>query len=116
MRKLPVLTLLLIFSTSAFAGDKQKGTTTLKDVQPAGTTEKNHKHQQYDLSFVTTTGKDYTCRTKEGNKVKATDIPVGTNITYEIDDNNGKVKTSSGKKFDCMIVRVADASTTSNSK
>ena len=59
MRKLPVLTLLLIFSTSAFAGDKQKGTTTLKDVQPAGTTEKNHKHQQYDLSFVTTTGKDY---------------------------------------------------------
>ena len=113
MRKSLVLTLLLMSGTVALAGSKQKGTTTLKDVQPAGTTEKSHKHLQYDLSFVTTSGKDYTCRTKEGNKVKATDIPVGTNITYEIDDNKGKVKTSSGKKFDCTVVRVADASTAS---
>ena len=112
MRKLLILTLLLVFSTAALADSKQKGTTTLKDVQPAGTAEKNHKHLQYDLSFVTTAGKDYTCRTKEGEKVKATDIPVGTNITYEIDGDKGKVKTTSGKKFECTVVRVADANAT----
>ena len=45
--------LVMVLAMTAAAGSKIEGTTTLKDFQPAGTTDKKtHKHQQYDLSFV----------------------------------------------------------------
>lgn len=109
MRKLIVVSLLVIATLPVAAAPKDKGKTTLKDVQPAGTTEKNHKHLQYDLSFSTTTSrKDYTCRTKENEKPKATEMVVGSDISYEIGGNKGKIKLSNGKDLDCTIVRVAN--------
>ena len=80
--------LIIIVTLPVAAAPKDKGKTTLKDVQPAGTTEKNHKHLQYDLSFsTTTTGKDYVCRTKENEKPKATEMVVGSAISYEVGGN-----------------------------
>jgi len=101
--------IVVILSASAIAGSKDTGQTTLKDIQPAGTTDKNHKTQQYDLSFISTSGKEYTCRTGDKTKVKATDFVVGSEIGYEIKDNKGKLK-SGGKQVDCTVVRVANAS------
>jgi gentisate 1,2-dioxygenase len=108
MRRLIALAVLTMIALSAVAGPKDSGTTTLKDVQPVGVTDKKHKHQQYDLSFVTSTGKDYTCRTGEKTSVKATDLVVGSNVNYQVDGNKGKVKTSVGKQLSCTIVRVAN--------
>ncbi len=48
--------------------------------------------------------KQYTCRTSD--KLKATEFVVGSQIRYEIDGNNAKVKNSSGKQTKCTIVRV----------
>jgi hypothetical protein len=101
----------LLLALGAIAGTKDSGTTTLKDVQPAGTTDKNHKHQQYDLSFVSSAGMDYTCRTSEKTSVKATDFVVGSTVNYQVNGNNGKVKTTAGKELKCTIVRVANAAT-----
>ena len=112
MRRLIALTVLAMGALSAVAGTKDSGATTLKDVQPAGTTDKKHKHQQFDLSFVSSTGKDYTCRTNANAKVKATDLVVGSNVNYQVNGNKGKVKTSAGKDLSCTIVRVADATAT----
>ena len=114
MRK-PIVALLavLAFVLPAQAGDKLKGTCTLKDFQPAGTTDKKHKHQQFDLTFVAS-GTQYTCRSKEGDKVKATDFPVGSDITYEVDKEKGQVKNRSGKKVSCTVVRVEARSNASN--
>ena len=109
MRRLLWAFLILILAVSANAGTKDTGSTTLKDVQPAGQKAKKHK-QQYDLMFTSTTGKDYTCRTSEKKDVKATDLVVGTGATYEVNGTKGKVKTTAGKSFSCTIVRVADAS------
>ena len=92
MRKLIIASLLIIVTLPVAAGTKDKGKTTLRDVQPAGTTDKKHKHLQYDLSLSTTTGKDYTCRTKENEKPKATEMVVGSDISYEISGNKGKIK------------------------
>jgi hypothetical protein len=108
MRRLVALTVLTLVTFIVVAATKDSGTTTLKDVQPAGTTDKNHKHQQYDLSFVSSTGKDYTCRTSEKTSVKATDFVVGSNVNYQVDGNKGKVKSSAGKQLSCTIVRVAN--------
>jgi len=108
MRRLITLTILTMTALNAIAGTKDSGTTTLKDVQPAGTTDKQHKHQQYDLSFVSALGKDYTCRTSEKTSVKATDLVVGSNMNYQVDGNKGKVKTATGKQLSCTIVRVAN--------
>jgi hypothetical protein len=108
MRKPLIVSLLIILTLPVAAGTKDKGKTTLKDVQPAGTTDKKHKHLQYDLSLSTPTGKDYTCRTKEDEKPKATEMVVGSDITYEINGNKGKIKLANGKDLDCTIVRVAD--------
>lgn len=58
---------------------------------------------------MTQSGKDYTCRTKGSAKIKATDFVVGSDMTYEVNGNKGKVKISNGKKVDCTIVRVANA-------
>jgi uncharacterized protein YfaP (DUF2135 family) len=102
-----VALLVMIFATSAVAGSKIEGTTTLKDFQPAGTTDKKtHKHQQYDLSFVAE-GKQYTCRTNESESLKATDFVVGSGMDFEINGTKGKVKSVSGKKAECSVVRVA---------
>ncbi len=108
MRRLVALTALTVGTFIVGAATKDSGTTTLKDVQPAGTTDKNHKHQQYDLSFMSSTGKDYTCRTSEKKSVKATDFVVGSNVNYQVDGNKGKVKSSAGKQLSCTIVRVAN--------
>jgi hypothetical protein len=62
---------------------KEKGTTTLKDVQPAGTTDKKNKNQQFDFSF-NASGMSYVCRTSHDTKLKATDFVVGTNLAYEM--------------------------------
>jgi hypothetical protein len=108
------LCLAMMIATSILGGTKDSGTTILKDFQPAGTTDKHHKNQQYDLLFASAAGKEYTCRTSEKNSVKATDYVVGTNLTYKIDDNKAKVKTSSGKELTCTIVRVANVTAASS--
>ena len=112
MRKVHwVVLLAAIVALSAFAGTKESGTTTLKDVQPAGTTDKKHKHQQYDFTFDSSTH-EYTCRSNEKAKLNATDFVVGTSIQYQVNGNKGKVKSSTGKEVSCTIVRVAQASAT----
>ena len=109
MCKVYTIALLIVASAmTAAAGSKVEGTTTLKDFQPAGTTDKKtHKHQQYDLSF-TASGKQYTCRTIEKESLKATDFVVGSDVTYEISGTKGKVRSATGKKAECSIVRVAE--------
>ena len=108
MRKiLTLLGIVLLMAVLAVAANKESGNTTLKDVQPAGTTDKKHKKQQFDLSFATSNN-EYTCRTNENQKVQATDFVVGTTVSYKIDGNKGQVKsTSSGKNVKCTLVRVA---------
>lgn len=113
MRKMWSLALLIAtFTGVGLAGNKESGSSTLKDVQPAGTTDKQHKKQQYDLSFATAKN-DYTCRTNENQKVQATQFVVGSPITYKIDGNKGDVKsTQSGKSAKCTVVRVAPMTAT----
>src|SRR5271165_4570370 len=99
--------ILVLLAGVGSAANKESGSTTLKDVQPAGTTDKKHKKQQFDLSFSTSKN-EYTCRTNENQKVQATDFVVGTTINYKVDGNKGQVKnTSSGKSAKCTLVRVA---------
>ncbi|HXW90719.1 MAG TPA: hypothetical protein VEK33_09240 [Terriglobales bacterium] len=81
--------------TSAFAGTKDSGSTILKDLQPAGTAGTKQK-QQYDLSFASAS-KIYTCRSSEKKNRNATDFVVGSNVTYKVNGNEGKLKTSAGK-------------------
>ncbi len=110
MRNLFILALAACLAAPAFAAQKQTGTTKLVDVQPAGTTDKKHKHQQYDFTFDAQLH-EYTCRSKEGDKINATDFVVGSNIDYQVKGNKGKVKGSTGKEVSCTIVRVADLPT-----
>jgi len=84
---------------------KDKGATPLKDLQPAGTTDKENDKQQFDF-FFDASGMSYVCRTSHKDEVKATDFVVGTNLTYELDEHEAKLKSSSGKKVKCTIVRV----------
>jgi hypothetical protein len=99
----------LTFAVTALAGSKVEGTTSLKDLQPFGTIDKKtHKHQQFDLSFVAL-GKQYSCRTIEKDSLKATDFVIGSGLEYEINGDKAKVKSVSGKKVECTIVRVAEA-------
>ena len=105
MRKFSAILLVaLIGAVPAMGGTKLKGTTSLKDLQPAGTPEKKQK-QQFDFTFVAS-GTQYTCRTSEGTKLNAVDFPVNSDITYEIDNDNGKLKTAAGKQAKCKVVRV----------
>jgi hypothetical protein len=106
MRNLCILALTMCLAGPAFAAQKETGTTKLVDVQPAGTTDKKHKHQQYDFTFDAQ-AHEYTCRSKEGDKINATDFVVGSNIDYQVKGNKGKVKGSTGKEISCTIVRVA---------
>jgi hypothetical protein len=112
MRRSITLTLLMMISLNAVAATKDSGTTTLKEIQPAGTTDKKQKHQRYDLSFVSSKGMDYTCRTGEKTSVKATDFVVGSTLKYQVNGDKAKVKTSAGKEVSCVIVRVANAAPT----
>lgn len=103
--------LLAICALSASAAKKETGTTTLKDVQPAGTTDtKDQKKQLYDFVFETS-GRHYTCRTSPKTSVKATDFVVGSDVKYEIDGDKGKLKTTAGKDVKCTVVRVEAVST-----
>jgi len=89
------LLLVLICALPAGAGSKQKGTTSLKDFQPAGDTSKKDKNQQFDFIFVAS-GTQYTCRTSYKTKLKATDFPVGSDIKYQIDKEKAEIKNMSG--------------------
>ena len=111
MRNFSILALALCLTGTALAAQKETGTTKLVNVQPAGTTDKHHKHQQYDFTFDAQSH-EYTCRSKEGDKINATDFVVGSNIDYQVKGNKGKVKSSSGKQVSCTIVRVADLPST----
>src|SRR6516162_5619061 len=104
MRKtIALVVLVLLLVTLALAAKKDSGSTTLKDFQPAGTTDKKHKKQQYDLTFDTAKS-EYTCRTNENQKVEATQFVVGSNISYSVNGNKGQVKsTQSGKSVKCMV-------------
>lgn len=109
MRGFVMVTLLATLTVNALAASKDAGTTVLKDVQPAGTPgDKKHK-QQFDFFFASASGKDYTCRTGEKKDVKVHEFVVGSNVTYEVKGNKGKVKTAEGKQVSCTIVRVANA-------
>jgi len=112
MRKILALSAIIVFTASlALAANKESGTSILKDVQPAGTTDKKHKKQRFDLSFMSATN-DYTCRTNENEKVNATDWVVGSTINYKVNGNKGEIKnTQSNKNVKCMVVRVAAAGT-----
>ena len=103
MRKLNVLLAVILVCTLAASAAKQKGTATLKDLQPAGTTDKKNKTQQFDISFDAA-GNEYTCRTKD--KIKATDFVVGHDVSYELDKDKVKLKNPSGEEAKCSVVRV----------
>jgi hypothetical protein len=112
MRKpIALLIVVLFVATLAAAADKDSGTTTLKDVQPAGTTDKEHKKQQFDLTFDSSTH-EYTCRTNENQKVQATEFPVSVTIQYKISGNKGEIKTLTGKSAKCTVMRVAPLTAT----
>lgn len=103
----------LLFLCVPFAmAKKEKGATTLKDVQPAGTTDKKNKNQQFDFSFDAS-GMSYVCRTSHKTDVKATDFVVGTTLTYEMNEHKGKLKNASGEDVKCTVVRVEKLPATS---
>ncbi len=107
MRNVCIMIFALSLAGTAFAAQKETGTTKLVNVDPAGTTDKKHKHQQYDFTFDAQLH-EYTCRSKEGDKINATDFVVGSNVDYQVKGNKGKVKGSTGKEVSCTIVRMAD--------
>ncbi|WP_433968025.1 hypothetical protein [Tunturiibacter gelidiferens] len=61
-----ILALAAIAATLSASAAKLNGSAALKDLQPFGTTDKEHKHQAYDLSFDAE-GHSYTCRTDPKN-------------------------------------------------
>jgi hypothetical protein len=106
MRRWNVLLVMILLCTLVGSAKKQKGTATLKDFQPAGTTDKKNKTQKFDISFDAA-GHHYTCRTKD--KVKATDFVVGHDVNYELDKDKVKLKNASGEETKCTVVRVEKA-------
>ena len=109
-RWMAVLLLTMVFVLTAGAAKKNAGATTLKDVQPAGTTDtKEKKNQQYDFIFEAS-GNHYTCRTSPKTSVKVIDFVVGSDVKYELDSDKGKLKTTAGKEVKCTVVRVDQAS------
>jgi hypothetical protein len=110
MRRWIAVMLLIMSTLTASADNKDKGTTTLKDVQPAGETNtKDKKKQQYDFIFDAS-GHHYTCRTGPKTSVKATDFVVGKDVKYELNGDKGKLKNMSGKEVKCTVVRVEGVS------
>ena len=112
MRYVYCAVLLLVLCVPYAMSKKEKGTTALKDVQPAGTTDRTNKNQQFDFSFDAS-GMSYVCRTSHDTKLKATDFVVGTNLTYEMDEHKGKLKNATGKQVKCTVVRVEKLPTAS---
>ncbi len=105
-RWIAVLLMTVVVDLTATAAKKDAGTTTLKDVQPAGTTDtKDKKKQQFDFIFEAS-GNHYTCRTGPKTSVKAIDFVVGSDVKYEVDGDEGKLKTTAGKQVKCTVVRV----------
>jgi hypothetical protein len=109
MRKALTAAVLCTALTLSASAEKLKGSTTLKDSQPYGTTDKEHKHQAYDLSFETQS-KRYTCRTDPSKSMNATDFVVGSQINYEINGNKVKIRTPQNKEVECKVVRVEQVS------
>jgi hypothetical protein len=107
MHKITLVALLILATTLPASASKIEGSTILKDSQPTGTIDKEHKHQAYDLSFLAS-GKLYTCRTNSDDSMNATDFIVGHEMKYELDGKKGKIKTPEGKHVACKIVRVED--------
>ena len=99
-----VLGLAMVGLALPSVADKFKADTTLKDSQPYGVKDKEHKHQAYELTFEAQS-KTFTCRTDSGNSMNATDFVVGSPIHIEIDGNKAKIKTPANKKVECEIVR-----------
>lgn len=99
-----ILGVALFTLTLPSLADKIKGDATLKDSQPYGNKDKEHKHQAYDLSFDAK-DKTYICRTDSKNSMNATDFVVGGKINYEINKNKARIKTLGNKKVECKIVR-----------
>lgn len=111
MSKRIAVLLLVMASVIPTMAKKDKGATTLKDLQPAGTTDtKDKKNQQYDFTFEVS-GNSYTCRTSPKKSLKATEFVVGSDVKYEIDGDKAKLKSASGKEVKCTVVRVEKAST-----
>jgi hypothetical protein len=109
-RWIAVLLMTVLVDLTASAAKKDAGTTTLKDVQPAGTTDtKDKKKQQYDFIFEAS-GNRYTCRTSPKTSVKAIDFVVGSDVKYEVDGDESKLKTAAGKQVKCTVVRVEKVS------
>jgi hypothetical protein len=112
MRKRNILMLLTLTTAMTAMGAKITGTTTLKDLQPTGQTDKkNNKHQQYDLSFDAQNMK-YTCRTSSKKSTNASNFVVGGDLRYEVDGQKVKLKTANGKQVECTVVRVEAESKT----
>ena len=105
MRKATVTAALMLAIALPALAKKIEGTTTLKDFQPYGTKDKDHKHQGYELLFQAT-GKQYSCRTDPKHSVNAIDFLVGSSVKYELDGNKAKLTSMEGKEVECMVVRV----------
>jgi hypothetical protein len=111
MSKRIAVLLLVMASVTPSMAKKDKGSTTLKDLQPAGTTDtKDKKNQQYDFTFEVS-GNTYTCRTSPKKSLKATEFVVGSDLKYEIDEDKAKLKSAAGKEAKCTVVRVEKAPT-----
>ena len=112
MTKTNLLMVLTLTITMTAMASKIAGTTTLKDVQPTGSTDKKtHKHLQFDL-FFDAQNMQYTCRSVDNKSMNATDFVVGSELRYEISGDKGKLKTANGKQVECKIVRVESAGLT----
>jgi hypothetical protein len=75
---------ILIFATIfPVSASRPRGTRILKDSQPIGSIDKDHKHQTYDLTFQAS-GREYTCQTNSDDSTNATDFIVGQEMHYEI--------------------------------
>lgn len=98
MRKTTFTAALVIVLTLPALAAKIEGTTTLKDSQPTGQPDKEHKHQAYDL-FFEASDKQYTCRTNPKHSMNATDFVVGTNLKYQIDGNKAKLRPPRANKW-----------------
>jgi hypothetical protein len=105
MKKVTLTAALIMAMTVSASASKIIGSTTLKDSQPVGTTDKDAKYQAYDL-FFQSAGQQYTCRTNPKKPINTTDFVIGSDIQYQIDDDKATIKTPQGKKVECRIVRV----------
>ena len=106
LRKLAGLCLAVACLSSAAVADSLVQSATLRDVQTVGSTTKKQKKQQYDLVIDTSTN-EYTCRSKLGETVKATEFVVGTTVEFKLSGQKGEATNPAGKHVKCGIVRVA---------